>query len=109
VWTFAPSREDFLRQQRRNRLALAQPYRPPDRRRHDLLRIDADRGEDGRVNVGDGHGIDRVVASSRIGCAERLTGPQAAAGEGDAEAVGPMVAAGGGVDLRRAAEFAGAE
>jgi len=61
------------------------------------------------VDVLDGGGLNGLLGPLGIGRANRLAATQAAAGKGQAEPGGPVVAAGEGVDLRHPAELAAAE
>ena len=74
-----------------------------------LLPVDAERLEHRRVQVGDGLLVLRLLAAFGVGLADDQAAADAAAGEGDAEAVRPVVAAAERVELRRAAELADAE
>ena len=65
--------------------------------------------QDRRVDIFDGHRAGRVFGAFGIGLADRQTAAQAAAGQGQAIATRPVVAAARQVDLGRAAEFAAAE
>src|SRR5271166_2729929 len=71
--------------------------------------VDAEGLQDGGVDVLDGGGFDDVLGSLGIGRANDLAATKAAAGKGQAEAGGPVVSAGEGVDLRCPAELAAAE
>jgi len=61
------------------------------------------------VDVLDGGGLSGILGPLGIGRADHLAAMQAAAGKGQAEAGGPVVAAAEGVHLRRPAELAAAE
>ena len=61
------------------------------------------------MDVLDSGGPSGILGPLGIGRANHLAAAQAAAGNGQAEAGGPVVAAGEGVDLRRPAELAAAE
>src|SRR5262245_37302976 len=80
-----------------------------DRRRHHLLIVDAETVQDRGVNVADVHRVRGVRLAFGIGFANDLPPAQAAAGEGDAKAVRPVIAAAQAVDPRRAAELTHAQ
>ena len=89
--------------------ALSLTGRPVTGAMFSLTGIEAEGLEDGRVDVLDGGGLHGVLDSLGIGHADRLAAPQAAAGQGQAEAGGPVVAAAEGVDLGGPAELAAAD
>ena len=92
-----------------DRSSLAQRDRPADGRDVLLGRVETDGLEHGGVKVGDVGGVDRVLDPLGVGRADDPAAPDAAAGERDAEAIGPVVAAVERVDLGRSAELARAE
>ncbi len=97
-------------QQLADRLARAELDRPAGRRGDVLLgRVEAQRGQDGRVHVLDRGRTDGVLESLGIGLADRQAAAEAAAGQGQAESARPVVAAARRVDLGSAAELAAAE
>ena len=61
------------------------------------------------MDVLDGGGLDGVLDALGVGLADGQAAADAAAGQGQAEAVGPVVAAAERVDLGRPAELAAAE
>src|SRR5262249_12318920 len=64
---------------------------------------------DGCVPVAHGHRVDGVLRAVRVGGADALAATNAAAGQGQAEADGPVVTAAGGIDLWRPTKLARAE
>ena len=91
-------------------LARAELERPAGERGDVFLEgVEAEGLEDGGMDVLDGGGPSGILGPLGIGRADHLAATQAAAGKGQAEAGGPVVAAAEGVDLRRPAELAAAE
>src|SRR5205085_14309 len=95
--------------QLRNWLPVGQLNRSPNRRHVLLFRVESQGGEDRGVNVSDLARVFDVLAPFGICLADRQAAANPAAGQGYAEAVGPVVAPVGPVDRGRAAKFAGAQ
>src|SRR5690348_16482968 len=77
-------------QQRPYRLPLTELDRAADRRDVLFAGVEAERREHGGVHVGNRQRVDRVLQALRVGRADDLAPADAAAGQGEAEAVRPV-------------------
>ena len=99
-------------QQGLDHFPIAEGHGPADGGHRCLVVVDAEGMLDGGMDVGDAYGIFvQGVNFSPVGVggAVDVAGAEAAAGEGDGEAGGPVIAAVGGINFGRAAKFAGAD